>query len=284
MTEDDPQTDELQRRRVPIQSLRGQTEEATEALRDGVYLDEIERQAVIVNNNIAFAWRQAMGDCSPADPDVWAALQAALFAAIVVQRVLSPGRVYKYAHHQTQQESQDFAQRRGQRLRQLLGVPSDASFLRVQKVRDPFEHVDERLDQLMTPEASSLSDWYISTGRALVTPNAEASPGLSSVGYGLRVFFPAGGVLYFGNETLDIYELDIAMLDIREAISVARTELQQKVRGRNIFGGGQLVDLLPESHVQQRAAGWLADRDRRGHGLGVSLIVPTDGEASEFVG
>jgi hypothetical protein len=274
---DVPTADELQQRRVPIRSLKGQTEEATEALRDGLYLDELERQAVIVNSNIVFAWRRAMGDCSPTDPDVWAALQAALFAAIVVQRVLRPGRVRRYRHHQTQRESQDFAECRGRRLRELLGVTAEASLLRVQGVRDPFEHVDERLDQLMTPETISLSDWYISTGKALVTPGASSGSGLSSGGYGLRVFFPAGGVLYFDSEALDLYALDIAMLQIREAINAARGSLQQKVRGRNVFGGSQLVDLLPEDHVQQRAAGWLADRDERGHGLGVRLVMPPDG-------
>src|SRR5438132_494720 len=67
-------TEEL--RRIPLRSLKGQTEEATNALRDGLYLDELKRQAIIVNNNIVFAWRRAVDGCSATDPEVWAALQA----------------------------------------------------------------------------------------------------------------------------------------------------------------------------------------------------------------
>ncbi|MBO2448657.1 hypothetical protein J4573_16265 [Actinomadura barringtoniae] len=277
MTEDVPEVDELQLRRIPIRSLRGRTEEATAAVRQGIYLDELERQAVIVNSNIVAAWRRAIGGCSPTDPEVWAALQAALFAAIVVQRVLRPGRVRRHPHHQSQQESQDFADLRGQRLRAMLGVSADSALLRVGSVRDPFEHVDERLDQLMTPDAVSLSDWYISSGRALVTPGASSDS--LREGYGLRVFFPAGGVLYFGDEVLDLYALDIEMLRIRDAINTARPELHRKAPSRNLFGGAQLVDLLPETHVQQRAMDWLSDRERRGHGLGVRLIVSPDDDS-----
>lgn len=262
-----------------MRSLKGQTEIATEALRDGLYLDELERQAVIVNSNIVFAWRKAIGGCSPTDPGVWAALQAALFAAIVVQRVLHPGTVRRYPRHQRQRESQDFADLRAERLRQRLGVAADTVLLRVKSVRDSFEHVDERLDQLMTPDAISLSDWYISSGRALVTPDPPSES--SSRGYGLRVFFPEGGLLYFGSEALDLYALDLAMLRIRAAVGVARKELRRMAPGRNIFGGGQLVDLMPDEQVQRRAAGWLTDREGLGYGLGLRLIEHPESGSSD---
>ncbi|MGQ4439863.1 hypothetical protein ACN6LI_004736 [Streptomyces violaceoruber] len=254
----------LQQRRIPIRSLKGSDPVASEALRDMVYLDELDRQAGIVNNSIAFAWRRAAAECSSTDAKVWSALQAALFAAIIVQRILHPGGVRQYPHHKTTNESRDFARRRGQRLRDLLGEAADAEIVRLTKdVRDPFEHVDERLDQLMTPDAIALSDWYISTGNALLTPES----GSGSVGYGLRVFYPEGGFLYFGREKLDLYGLDLAMLQLRAAIGAAQGDLQKKIRGRNMFGGSQLVDLLSEGHAHQRAEYWLAERQRLGHGL-----------------
>ena len=269
MPEEQPTADALHRR-IPIRSLRGQTEEASASLRDSVYLEELERQAVIVGDNIASAWRRAMGGCSSTDSRVWAKLQAALFAAIVVQRVLQPGRVHRYPHHQARQESQDFADARGNRLRGMVGLAADAVLLRTQSVRDPFEHVDERLDQLMTPDAISLSDWYISTGKAFMTP--ESSGNSTIGGYGLRVFFPEGGLLYFGRKSLDLYALDIEMLELRRAIDSARKELEKRVVGRNLFGGSQLVDLLPVEHVRRRADAWLSEREQRGQGLGVRLV------------
>ncbi|MFF8855650.1 hypothetical protein [Streptomyces althioticus] len=254
----------LQQRRIPMRSLKGANPVASEALRDMVYLDELDRQAGIVNNSIAFAWRRAAAECSPTDAKVWSALQAALFAAIIVQRILHPGGVRQYPHHKTPKESRDFARRRGQRLRDLLGEIADAEIIRLTKeVRDPFEHVDERLDQLMTPDAVALSDWYISAGKALLTPEN----GLGTVGYGLRVFYPDGGFLYFGREKLDLYQLDLAMLQLRAAIGAAQGDLQKKIRGRNMFGGSQLVDLLPEGHGHRRTEYWLAERQRLGHGL-----------------
>ncbi|MFJ5841034.1 hypothetical protein ACIQGO_30545 [Streptomyces shenzhenensis] len=257
-------TPHLQQGRIPVRSLKGSDPVASEVLRDMVYLDELDRQAGIVNNNIVFAWRRAAAECSPTDAKVWSALQAALFAAIIVQRILYPGSVHQYPHHKTQKESRDFARRRGQRLRDLLGEAADAEIIRLTKdVRDPFEHVDERLDQLMTPDAIALSDWYISTGRALLTPET----GAGSTGYGLRVFYPEGGFLYFGREKLDLYVLDLAMLRLRAAIGVAQGDLQKKIRGRNLFGGSQLVDLLPEGGAHQRAEYWLAERQEFGHGL-----------------
>ncbi|MFD1662538.1 hypothetical protein ACFSL4_31290 [Streptomyces caeni] len=247
-----------------MRSLKGSDPVASEALRDTVYLDELNRQASIVNNNIAFAWRRAAAECSPTDAKVWSALQAALFAAIIVQRILHPGGVHQYPHHKTQKESRDFARRRGQHLRDLLGKAADAEIIRLTKdVRDPFEHVDERLDQLMTPDAIALSDWYISTGRALLTPET----GVGSVGYGLRVFYPDGGFLYFGREKLDLYLLDLAMLQLRTAIGAVQGDLQKRTRGRNAFGGSQLVDLLPEGRAYQRTEYWLAERQQLGHGL-----------------
>jgi hypothetical protein len=254
----------LQHGRIPQRSLKGSDPVASEALRDLVYLDELDRQAGIVSTNVAFAWRRAASGCSQTDAKVWSALQAALFAAIIVQRILHPGGVRQYPHHTTQQESRDFAQMRGQRLRDLLGEVADAEIIRLTKgVRDPFEHVDERLDQIMTPDAIALSDWYISAGKALVTPEA----GVDSGGYGLRVFYPEGGFLYFGHERLDLYRLDLAMLQLRAAIGTAQDDLQEKVRGLNTFGGSQLVDLLSEGRAHERAEGWLAERRRLGHGL-----------------
>jgi hypothetical protein len=174
---------------APIASLRGESAEATQALRTMLYLRELDRQATIFGICFDNALSVALLPTTAADDvGVWANLQGALFAAIVVQRVLQPveKQVRKHPHHEVASESQRFAAARGKHLRELLSVPDDAPLFSVSSIRNDFEHVDERLDGFMREDVHSVSDWYISDGMVLQT---------GPTGYGLRVFLPNSGTL-----------------------------------------------------------------------------------------
>lgn len=274
---------EDQRRYIPISSLLGPSNARTDSLRVELYLTELDRQATMVNDGIVAAWQRAMmRGTSGQDSRVWADLQGALFAAIVVARLLRPLTVKKvYPGHASRGESQRYAKDRGDRLCKLLEVPDDAYFFRVAAVRNAFEHIDERLDSVIASGAASVSDWYISDGLASRTSGADKPDG--PVGYGLRVFFPAAGTLYFDDEILDLYRLDAAMLDLRDAIPKALERLHEAVgvgAGYNCFSG-RLVPLLSEAQVDGRLKAWMKHRVERGHPVNVrvhSLLSATQAE------
>lgn len=248
-------------RRIPMYSLKGESPEDTASLRMLPYLNELKRQAEICSDSILRAWQLAIRGTKEADPEVWATLQAALFAAIIVQRTLKPSGVRKYSHHQKREQSQKEANKRGNALRKLLGISDDSYLFEVSKVRHPFEHVDERLDQLMRPKAVSVSDWYISDGRILATPLGKSAGG----GFGLRAFFPEGGVLVFDGKELDLYKLDHCMIDL--CIGVDKVLDETRIKGRASFGGGQLIALMEEQEAQVRLEAWISGRKSRGKNL-----------------
>jgi hypothetical protein len=132
-------------RAIPLQSVSFGDPESSAAARDRVYLDELARQAEIATQNIAEAWKRGMQIPDVRDPVTWSLLQGALFAAIVVSRILRPRGVRKYPTL-TRDDSQKYAASRGSRMRKLLEVGDDSPLFTVEDVRHSFEHVDERLD------------------------------------------------------------------------------------------------------------------------------------------
>lgn len=247
--------------RVPMWSLRGETPKATEALQTLLYLRELDRQATIFG--ACFDNARRLGLLANTDQDdmvVWANLQGALFAAIVVQRLLRPveEQVRKHDHHRSRGESKRFAVARGKRLRKLLSVPDDPALFTVAEVRNDFEHVDERLDGLMRPDVICVSDWYISAGVV-----SQTGPSGDSMGYGLRVFMPNSGRLFYDTRVLDLYHLDLNMLDLRALIGQVTPQVAAGFTGRGLFGGTQAVTFA--GNATERTRLWLADRAGRGH-------------------
>ncbi|MEU8233918.1 hypothetical protein AB0C12_30395 [Actinoplanes sp. NPDC048967] len=60
----------------------------------------------------------------------------------------------------SQNQTKKFAKRRGDRLREVLGVEDDSFIFEVEKVRNAFEHYDEHLDSRMalrTPDGDAPS-------------------------------------------------------------------------------------------------------------------------------
>ncbi len=146
--------------------------------RDRVYVEEIARQSRVFSDALGRA--VALGLSADASDDApWGYLQGALFASVVVCRLLNPSRrVHRTYEGMTRAESQSFSDDRGSPLRRLLDIDDDEPLLqRLVTVRDALEHFDERLDAVMATSPSSLCDRYISDGVALVTSDSPAQDG-----------------------------------------------------------------------------------------------------------
>ena len=239
----------------PMQSVLFPDDESTKAARDLIFLQELQRQAEIATTNFEHGWRRGMGTKDPHDALTWSLLQAGLFAAIVVKRLLWPGRVREYPGL-SESDSQSIARERGKRLRSILEIEDDSPLLRVAAVRDSFEHIDERLDVATMPVVQCISDWYITVGGLTATSDDGRA-------VALRAFNPAAGVLLFGDKILDLYALDLALLRLRQ--KVIEKTLEHAPKGRGTFGGHRLVAFDPEE-VRRAATEWVAERKRLGHG------------------
>ena len=75
--------------RVPMLPIAGHTQEITDALRLRVFLQEIDRQADLFNRSLADSIGAAARDDAT---DAWRHVQSALFAAIVVYRLVTNDR------------------------------------------------------------------------------------------------------------------------------------------------------------------------------------------------
>jgi hypothetical protein len=245
-------------RPIPIRSIDYQDPASREAAHDRIFLDELYRQAEIANRNIAQAWGRASNTQDVHDPQTWSLLQGALFAAIIVTRILKPRDVRSYPPL-TAKESRELAELRGSRLRTLLEIDEDSDLFSVDVVRNSFEHFDERLDARLVAGAQTIADWYITDGTALMTPEQPHGPG----GVGLRVFFPAGGILYFDRDELDLFRVDIALLDLRRQVESARQRLKAQIKGRGRFTI-QAVHLMTSDEAHSRSQEWLRMRTEAG--------------------
>lgn len=243
-----------------MHSVSGSTPEATDTLRLVVYLTEVDRQAELFSRSFADALHAAvLGD----DNEVWRHLQSALFAAIVVNRLLTNESPWREHPGWTKAQAREAAQWRVKELRRALELPGPSELpfsplYLVARVRDSLEHVDERLDRAVrSPGIHSISDWYLSSGTFLVTREGNdenVTPGLA----GLRAFYPEGGLLFFDRTELDVFFLDVEMLKLRNNVQEAMKELP-KHRGRASFGGSQFVE-IDQTVAVQRFARWTQER------------------------
>lgn len=258
-----------------MQSISGGTPESTEALWLDVFLVEIQRQAELGSRYIKRAWTRAMSEgTSSNDTLVWGDLQAALFAAIVVQRILKPGpvRPHPKATRDCRQQHADY---RGQRLRELLGVDDSWPLFLAKDVRDACEHFDEKLDAVVLDGMVSLVDWHIShDGKMLQKPpHPEAGQVMAA---DLRAFYPRGGILRFSARyELDIFNLDVAFLNLLEddGVKQARAALRDDIEGPMTFGSSQYVYLMSEENEDHRVQEWLDVREQAGAPIPRTLAV-----------
>ncbi|GIG85100.1 hypothetical protein Pen02_00360 [Plantactinospora endophytica] len=241
---------------MPLASINFPEAQAREAATQSLYLDELGRQARLANDGIAHALTLGQTTPDTRDPSVWAALQSALFASIVVARLLKPITKCKYPG-MTYSQTKQYAENRGTALMSLLDIDPSSPLFSVFNVRNAFEHYDEKLDSHIVSDIACLSDWYISDGIALATPADSTNPARA---VGLRVFYPGGGLLIFDSTMLDLFALDVALLDLRVQVRDKREELRQRIRGRALYGGHVVVRLLPPDRADSRHAEWQAVR------------------------
>ncbi|MDQ0144965.1 hypothetical protein [Pseudarthrobacter niigatensis] len=246
-----------------LRSVSGETDEITEALQLAIYVDEVGRQAEIASRYLTRAWLRAMRpETDSHDTMVWGDLQAALFACIVIQRMLQPGPAFKHPEA-TRAQRQKRLKERARQLNDILHLDDEFPVLRVREIRNAFEHFDEGLDALVLAGRSSFIDWHISRdGLSMRTPPGHDGPVLQA----LRAFYPAGGTLHFGDLLLDIFSMDCALIQLKdERVPRALDELGDiTATGPKLFGASQLIHLLPPDKVLPRLDEWLRVRGQLG--------------------
>ncbi|MBZ2198458.1 hypothetical protein [Occultella gossypii] len=210
-----------------------------------LYLTACEHQARIALHHLNRVWALEQGHGGAAiwrtgfdELAVWADLQGAVMAAIILQRLLKPTGV-RDRPAMPRGAAQQQAEERGRRLRTLLSVPEESPLLSVATTRHSLEHVDERIDAIVSARINSVSDWYITRGLwvdGLVSRNAE--PGLNLQHVTLRRFDPELGVLVVDEDPIDLFQYEIAVYNLLEHLSDARSTLdKERPAGRSTFGG-----------------------------------------------
>lgn len=248
--------------RIPVEPFGGATPEITEAIRDRRYLREVGRQAAIFNDSFAEAMHAAQ---AASTDDCWRHLQSALFAGVIVNRLISPKAGQRGWPGTSRREAQRIAQARAFQLRTLLRLPepdeANTPLYSVWRVRDHLEHIDERLDRVLWDEVQAgTSDWYISDGLILgiLANDGNCDP----LPAGMRVFVPRAGLLLFNAEALGMFQLDIDMFTLRIEAIRAQRRVESKIRGRLLYGGSQFID-LPMPNGEAAVRSWSRNRQQR---------------------
>lgn len=258
-------------KRIPIQSVGFNHPEARRDAIDHYYLQEIDRQAEIASRNIRSAVIDGCAAEHPHDPAVWGALQATMFSTICIARLLKPAGV-KHAYPGMSKNASDrHANDRGKRLREMLGVEDNDFILHVTKVRNAFEHYDEHIDSRFADGVTCFADWYITDKHALITP---PSPNQASRAVGMRVFYPAGGMLYFEQDELDLFELDLELIEMKKRIKKIKDE-RVRYGVSALYGGHQVVQLMSDELTEYRFNEWQRQRSQAlGTTPEATLVVP----------
>lgn len=256
--------------RIYRRTLAGDDTASTEGHQLRLYLEELDRQSQLFSRYFEAAWIRGLSpDIEPTDVHVWGDLQAALFAAIVVERLLHPvgvrGRPKRGISKCAAEEQ---ARTRARRLQELLDLdPSDLDKFSIKSIRDPLEHIDERFDELVIHGAKSVTDWFISHGMSFMTigPNGGNA--------GSRVFFPAAGFVFFDRENLNLFTLDLAMRDLRiNRLPKAREALEATRGSGSCLYDGAPVYLLKGLDLDVVIDHWLRERERLGEPLPYKFV------------
>lgn len=233
---------------------------------DRAHMRELHRQARLASQGIGQAFLLAQRQDKATNDLVWSELQGALFASIVVCRVLDPrGEVRKHSGL-SKRQAQGHAVERARRLRVLLDVEDDVPvFAQLRTVRDSLEHFDERLDAMLATRPNALTDLHISSGAMLLTTDGFA-PGEPHA-YSLRTYWPEGGWLIFDGHELDLIRLDDGLVNLQARISAMPKE--EPAAGVHVtHGPWRTVQPMSAEDAQRRCQAWLDMRQQSGHGLG----------------
>lgn len=232
-----------------------------------VQLVECERQARIAALHIDRTWEVTAKRTGPADDtQVWAELQGAMTAGIILSRMLSPTGVRQrqpLSKTKSQQRSED----RGTELRRLLDIDRESPLLKISAIRDPIEHFDERIDSVVEQGAASVSDFflakqgYLATGPAQLPDGRTAPPMVA-----LRVFAPWPGLLIFGSQVFDFFAYEEALhklIDEDYPRAVMAVVEEERDWTSSHYGSSQQLAWDPPD-VAARRERWGAFRKARG--------------------
>jgi len=223
-------------RPIPVYPHGAEDPAAAAALRDLMYLDELERQARVFTSSFGDAMTAAL--VANDDQETWRHLQSAVFAAIVVNRLVDAEGANRGWPGVSGKEALNMAEDRAARLRALVGLPEPGTgvtaIFDVRDVRNSMEHIDQRLDRVShdAEVSGGVADWYLSDGRVSVALSA----GVDVTPLGFRAFIPTSSLLLFNDKTLNLFSLDIDMLALQHNINEVRPKLAKDVRGNKSYG------------------------------------------------
>ncbi|BCJ35741.1 hypothetical protein Athai_32440 [Actinocatenispora thailandica] len=242
-------------RRIPMQTMKFPTQDASDAAMEILYLQEVARQATIGSEAIVKALRLGLNHDSR-DPEVWASIQTSLFACICVVRLIySSDRILWQPTNGDRHHARAVSTNRSDRIKDLLDMGDDSPLLQVAEVRNAFEHFDERLDQRIDSGAECVSDWYISDGTVMMTPQNGHQTAV-----GLRIFYPEGGLLLFDDQRVDPYSVDLQLMYLQKKTAEKIREIEQRVKGSGRFSPGPIATLMSREVAEDRRREWLQKR------------------------
>ena len=147
------------------------------------------------------ALRQALtaaGDAHRDDEVLWSSVQAMLAAVAIVSRLLVGDDI------RGNQAAKQFGLDRGERLRQELATELNSPILD-RRLRNHLEHVDQRLDDLVRDERTTvLIDRFVTTG---VRPQLFYDQNRSAEAPLLREFAPEDGFVLFRDDEYNLFAL-----------------------------------------------------------------------------
>lgn len=220
------------------------------------YLSACELQARIALHHLERVWSFESCDAGRlvwygSDIDhvsLWSDLQGAMVAAITLARLLRPGRVQDSS---AKKQADD----RGKHLRDLLDVPDDSPLLQVKKVRDAFEHIDERIDALVAKdEVASVSDCYVvrSLAPSSTRQMQSAAPAARWRHMNLRAFDPEMGLLSYDGNDVDLFAYEAAVCSLLVELPAAHKRVAAERPTGELMTGQVQLRQWPDGVIASR--------------------------------
>lgn len=202
------------------------------------------------------------------EQQVWTHLQGALFAGISLARMLDPhlpnvSSKASSGQRVRQENRRKYAEMRARKLRGLLDIEDDSALLQIRRVRDALEHFDERIDDLvLAGDVASVSDFHITLGGQLIDiPSSLLTENETNFRHvTMRQFAPELGVLYFGDDFIDLFAYEVALHNLLAAMPDAYDNAEPRPSNLWRYGSTRIA-LWPEDQVAQRRSDIAAVRE-----------------------
>jgi hypothetical protein len=233
MTDEPPPVEEI--RRVPFSVLAVEPGPARERGTRDLYVSEVRLQCRFALSAIDTVLVPEAPD-SAGDEDIWAFIQAALAAVAIVSRLLVGDDIRGDA------SAKAFGRDRGLKLRSLFAVPHGSPILD-RRLRNHLEHVDQRLDDLVRDQRTSVViDRFVVDGLRPLLFHDETHSEEAPL---LREIAPRHGYVAFRNDSYGLFALrsELRRLELRA------DELLAEPRPPSQFATGVFLRLVPWGRV-----------------------------------